>query len=219
MARRVLNLGYRIAATLVRLKKAPGLRVLSAIAAIIFVMGTLLTAEHVGKMSIVGGTVVLVMNILQLLLLLWKQRTIVLEGEERTLHDLVYPNLNPSDFRSLMQFAEWRDGYPGDVLAFQGAEVTEITVLVEGDAEVERDGHRLTTLGAGAIVGAIGALSARPFSGTIRLIKRSRYVVWKKEALENFFSCHPSIASDFERAFILRLDTVPKFRPPTLEAG
>jgi hypothetical protein len=212
LSRRLLNLAYWVAASLIRLKKTPILRVISAGVAIIFVIGTFLTSNRVNNLSLFSGVLVLATNSLQLLLMLWKQRPVILEGEERKLHDLVYPNLSASDFQSLMQFAVWKDGGPGDVLALQGSEVNEVTVLVRGGAEVERDGRLLASLGAGAIVGEIGSLSAKPFSSTIRLVKPSRYVVWKKDSLENFFSCHPSIASSFEQAFILRLDTVPKFR-------
>jgi CRP-like cAMP-binding protein len=145
------------------------------------------------------------------LLMLWDLRPVALQGEARVLHDFVFPNLTASDFNKLMLFAQWRDGEPGDRLAIQGSGVTEIVVLLSGHAEVERDGQRVSTLGAGAIIGQIGSLSAQPFSSTIRLAAPSRYLAWNRDRLDHFFACRPSIASGFERAFISRLEA-PVFR-------
>jgi CRP-like cAMP-binding protein len=149
---------------------------------------------------------------LQFLLILWELRPVTLQGDARTLHDFVFPNLTAHAFNNLVRFAQWRDGRPGDVLAVQGSRVTEIILLPNGNAEVERDGQHVATLRAGAIIGEIGSLSGQPFSSTISLAEHSRFLVWKTEALDNFFTCHPTIAS-FERAFISRLEPTRAFRP------
>ncbi len=206
MRKRHLNFAYSVAATSLRFKNAPALRIASVIAAMALLAGTLLSSDHVNRVSLVWGVLLAIVNILQILLILWEIRPIRLHGERRLLYDLIFSNLSPSDFNSLMRFAEWRDGDPGEVLARQGASVTEIIVLLKGSAEVERDGRYVRTLGMGAMIGEIGYLSAQPFSSTIRLSHDSRFVVWRKNILDNFFACHPSIAAGFDRAFISRLD-------------
>jgi hypothetical protein len=208
---RLLHLAYSFAAVSLTLKNAPALRLISVVVAMILSVATLLSSGHLNRASLVWGTMLLAVNIFQLLLILWDLRPVTLQGDARLLHDLIYSNLSVSSFNRLMRIADWYDGSPGDMLASQGARVTEIIVLVEGSAEVERDGHRLAMMGPGTIIGEIGALSARPFSSTIRLTERSRYVAWRKAALDDFFACHPSIASGFERAFISRLDPTQTF--------
>jgi CRP-like cAMP-binding protein len=209
---RLLGLGYSIAAAAARLKDKPALRLISVIFAAMLLATTLLSSEHLSRASLLWSLLFLVVNVLQILLIVWEFRPVVLQGEAGTLHDAVFPNLSASAFAKLMRFAQWRDGEPGDGLAIQDSRVTEIIVLLAGQAEVERDGQRVATLGAGAIIGEVGSLSAQPFSSTIRLIRHSRYLLWKKDALDHFFACHPSIASGFERAFIARLATTPAFR-------
>jgi Cyclic nucleotide-binding domain len=208
---RLFALGYAIAAAVLRFKDKPALRLTTAILAVIFLATTLLLSDHVSSASLVSSLLFLAVNLFQILLMLWDLRPVALQGEARVLHDFVFPNLTASDFNKLMLFAQWRDGEPGDRLAIQGSGVTEIVVLLSGHAEVERDGQRVSTLGAGAIIGQIGSLSAQPFSSTIRLAAPSRYLAWNRDRLDHFFACRPSIASGFERAFISRLEA-PVFR-------
>jgi hypothetical protein len=210
---RLLAVGYSIAAAALRLKNTPALQLMTIIFAAILLAITFLSSDHVNRESLVSGSLFLLVNIYQLLLLLWELRPVTLHGEKRMLHDLIFPNLTISAFNRLTRLARWRDGKPGDILAIQGSRVTEIVILLKGSAEVERDGGHVATLGAGAIIGEMGALSAQPFSSTIRLAAHSRCLVWKKDALDHFFACHPSIASGFQRAFISRLQVTPVFRP------
>jgi hypothetical protein len=209
---RLFSLGYSIAAAALRFKNKPSLRLVTVIAAVIVLAITLLSSEHMTRASLAWCLVFLSVNILQFLLILWEMRPVELQGDARTLHDFVFPNLTASAFDNLLRFAQWRDGKPGDILTIQGSRVTEIIVLLNGNAEVERDGQHVATLGAGAIIGEIGSLSGQPFSSTISLAGHSRYLVWEKAALDHFFACHPSIASGFERAFISRLEATPAFR-------
>ncbi len=209
---RLLGLRYSIAAAALRFKNQPVLRLMSVIFAISFVAMTLFFSERTNRVSFALSVLFLGVNIFQLLLILWELRPVTLLGEMRMLHHFFFPNLAASDFNRLTRLARWRDGNPGDILAVQGSFVTEIVVVMEGNAEVERDGQHITTLGAGAIIGEIGSLSAQPFSSTIRLSTHARYLAWEKDALDHFFACHPSIASGFERAFISRLGVTPTFR-------
>jgi CRP-like cAMP-binding protein len=194
------------------LKNEPALRLMSVVFAVAFVAMTLVSSEQTNRASLALSVLFLVVNIFQLLLILWELRPVALRGEMRMLHDFIFPNLTASDFNRLTRLAQWRDGEPGDTLAVQGSRVSEIIVVLKGRAEVERDGRHVATLGAGAIIGERGSLSAQPFSSTIRLTTHSRYLAWKKDALDHFFACHPSIASGFERAFISRLEATPSFR-------
>jgi hypothetical protein len=208
---RLLGLGYPVAAVALRFKNKPALRLMTVIFSAILLATTLPSSSHVSGLSLLSSLLFLAVNLFQILLMLWDLRPIVLQGEARVLRDLVFPNLTASEFNKLMRFAQWRDGAPGDVLAIQGSRIIEIIVLLNGNAEVERSGQHVATLGAGSIIGEIGSLSAQPFSSTIRLDRPSRYLFWNKDKMDHFFDCYPSIASGFERAFISRLEA-PAFR-------
>jgi hypothetical protein len=206
MRKRHLSLAYSVAARSLRFKNTPALRIASVVVAMAALAGTLLSSGHVNRVSIAWACLLAIVNIFQIFLIIWDLRPVRLQGEKRLLRDLAFPNLRPTAFNTLMRFAEWRDGDAGEVLASQGAEVTEIIVILKGAADVERDGRCVRTLAAGAIVGEIGYLSEQPFSATIRLSAPSRLVVWRRDVLDDFFALHPSIASSFDRAFIARLD-------------
>jgi hypothetical protein len=206
MQTRHLGLAYSLAATSLKFKNTPALRIASVIAAMAALAGTLLSSDHVHPVSVAWACLLAILNLFQMLLILWDIRPIRLDGEQQTLRDLAFPNLSPSEFSSLTRFAEWRDGERGELVASQGSEVTEIIVILRGSAQVERDGQPVRTLREGTIIGEIGYLSGQPFSSTIRLAEESRLVIWRRSVLHDFFACHPSIASSFDRAFISRLD-------------
>jgi len=209
---RLLGIGYSIAAALLRFQNKPALRLMTAISVVVFLATSLLSSGHPNKASLTWTSGFLAISILQFLIVLWELRPVALKGENRTLHDFFFPHLTASAFHSLLRFAQWRDGEAGTILAIRGSQVTEIIVILEGNAEAERDWQHVAMFGAGAIIGEIGALSSHPFSSTIRLTSPSRYLVWNKERLDHFFACHPSIRSGFERAFISRLEVAPSFR-------
>jgi hypothetical protein len=206
MRKHHLSLAYSVAATSLRFKNTPALRIASVVCAMVLLAGTLLSSDHVNRVSIAWACLLAVVNVFQIFLIIWDIRPVRLQGEMQMLRDLAFPNLSPTAFNSLMRFAEWRDGEAGELLASQGSQVKEIVVILKGGADVERDGHHVRTLAAGAIIGEIGYLSAQPFSSTIRLSGDSRLVVWRRDVLDDFFACHPSIAASFDRAFIARLD-------------
>jgi hypothetical protein len=206
MRKRHLGFAYSVAARSLRFKNTPALRIASVVAAMAALAGTLISSGHVSRVSIAWACLLAIVNVFQIFLIVWEIRPVRLQGEKQLLRELAFPNLTPTAFNSLMRFAEWRDGEPGEVLASQGSEVTEILVLLTGAADFERDGRYVRKLAAGAIIGEIGYLSAQPFSATIRLSAPSRLVAWRRDVLDDFFALHPAIASSFDRAFIARLD-------------
>jgi hypothetical protein len=208
----LLDLGYSIGAVVSRIRNTLALRLASIMSGTALCALNLSSPTRLNRASLLCACLLLAFNLCQFLLIVWELRPIALQGEELALHSLVFPNLPMAGFKRLMRFAKWRDGKPGEIIAIEGSPVTEIIVLLGGGAVVERSGQHVHRLGAGAIVGEIGALGAQPFSSTIRLTRRSRYLAWEKGALDRFFACHPALASGFQRAFILRLEKAPLFQ-------
>jgi CRP-like cAMP-binding protein len=65
----------------------------------------------------------------------------------------------------------------GRELACQGADGREFIVLVEGKADVTRDGTHLATLGAGDFFGELSLLDKQPRTATVTTVEPSRVLV------------------------------------------
>jgi CRP-like cAMP-binding protein len=65
----------------------------------------------------------------------------------------------------------------GRDLTRQGEAGREFFVLVEGTAEVQRDGRRVNTLGAGDFLGEIALISQTPRTATVRTTSPARVLV------------------------------------------
>ncbi len=207
-----INAGYFLSAVALLMRNMLALRVLATGSGSIILFCSLEEPEKHHRASLVWSLLFLAINFCQMTLLLWERRRIVLTAEAHNLHVVIFPTLTRHEFFKLNRLAQWRDGATGTLLAGQSNPVEEIVVLYDAEAVVERDGQAIKRLADGAIIGELGALAGRPFSATIRLTRFSRYVVWEKGALYRLFKRSPSIASGFERAFILNLEASPTFR-------
>jgi CRP/FNR family transcriptional regulator, cyclic AMP receptor protein len=84
-----------------------------------------------------------------------------------------------------------RDGY---VLMREGRPGREFIVLVEGNAEVTRDGKTLAELGAGDWVGEIALLTNVPRTATVTATSPVRILVVTDRSFRSLVETMPSIA-------------------------
>ena len=70
-----------------------------------------------------------------------------------------------------------QDVEPGEVLIHEGEPGKHFFVLLEGEAEVSRDGNAVNRLGAGDFFGEISLLSDRPTTASVSASGPGRVVV------------------------------------------
>ncbi len=82
----------------------------------------------------------------------------------------------------------------GEVLTEQGVIGHRFHLILEGDAEVERDGVHLADLGRGDFVGELGLLGGGPSTATVRATRPIRCLTLRREAFWEVLEAEPAIA-------------------------
>lgn len=82
----------------------------------------------------------------------------------------------------------------GEALTEQGALGHRFHLLLEGAAEVERDGRRLGSVGPGDFVGELGLLGGGPSTATVRCTEPTTCLTLRREAFWEVLEAEPAIA-------------------------
>ena len=89
----------------------------------------------------------------------------------------LFSSCSKKELRVIASIADEIDLRPGKVLMSQGAPGREFFVLLEGEVEVEQNGKRIKTLGAGEFFGEMALLSNKPRNATITALTPIRVLV------------------------------------------
>jgi CRP/FNR family transcriptional regulator, cyclic AMP receptor protein len=82
----------------------------------------------------------------------------------------------------------------GEALTEQGTLGHRFHLLLEGAAEVERDGRRLGSVGPGDFVGELGLLGGGPSTATVRCTEPTTCLTLRREAFWEVLEAEPAIA-------------------------
>ncbi len=98
----------------------------------------------------------------------------------------------------------------GRELTRQGEPGREFMVIVEGNAEVKKNGRRINYLGAGDFLGEIALLSGAPRTATVKTTSDAHLLVLTDRAFRQLTYQMPSIHSSLVKALSERLqaDTI-----------
>jgi CRP/FNR family cyclic AMP-dependent transcriptional regulator len=101
--------------------------------------------------------------------------------------------------------ADELDVREGTVLTQEGDSGREFFVLVEGAADVRRNGRRINTMGAGDFFGEIALVSDRPRTATVTMTSPGRVLVLTDRAFRDLMKTMPSIQPKVMAALADRL--------------
>lgn len=93
----------------------------------------------------------------------------------------------------------------GRTLTKQGEPGREFIVIVEGSAEVRKNGRRINTLGAGDFLGEIALIADVPRTATITTTSDSRLLVMTDRAFQRVIKQMPSVQGSIIKALSERL--------------
>jgi CRP-like cAMP-binding protein len=82
----------------------------------------------------------------------------------------------------------------GELLTEQGVIGHRFHLLLDGAAEVERDGHPVAELRPGDFLGEIGLLGGGPSTATVRCTAPTRCLTLQREAFWEVLEAEPAIA-------------------------
>ena len=88
------------------------------------------------------------------------------DPEEARMVEAVLSQMPPYLAKRMLRRGRWRDVAPGEMLTREGAPVTALTYLLDGEARVELAGRKLATLVSG-FVGEMNVLAARPATASV----------------------------------------------------
>lgn len=117
----------------------------------------------------------------------------------------LFAGLAKNELAQVASIADEVDVSPGKVLTRQGERGREFFVLLEGEAEVRRNGRKLATRGAGEFFGEIALVSDRPRVATVTATTPLRALVIRDTEFRALVRSTPQIALKVLEAFADRV--------------
>jgi CRP-like cAMP-binding protein len=118
----------------------------------------------------------------------------------------LFESLEEDDLHELASWFDVQDCSEGVCLAGEGAGGYSFFVLIEGSAEVTRDGQALAMLGPGDFFGEIAILGGGRRSATVTTTEPSRLLVMFGTEFRLLQRAQPGIAARIEGAMQQRLE-------------
>lgn len=125
---------------------------------------------------------------------LWlERRRVSMTEEERELHEVVFKNFSPVEFMKLLRIGEWRRAAPETVIAEQGEVLEDVKLISNGEVAILKDGVEIDRSRDGALIGEMSFISGGPATATVRCLRPTRYLAWKKEELRGLLQRNPTM--------------------------
>lgn len=105
----------------------------------------------------------------------------------------LFAGCSKKELGEIATLADEIDFGAGKVLTSEGASGREFFVLVDGAAEVRRNGRKVSTLGSGDFFGEIALVSERPRTATVTTTAPARVLVVTDRAFRELMRDVPSI--------------------------
>jgi CRP-like cAMP-binding protein len=93
----------------------------------------------------------------------------------------------------------------GKTLTKQGARGSEFVVIVDGTADVHKNGRRINRLGAGDFLGEIALISGAPRTATVTTTSETRILVLGDRSFKRLMAEMPSLQASVLKALSERL--------------
>lgn len=142
--------------------------------------------------SVIGGFLMIAVNLFVLAQVMLDRTTFRLSAEEKKLFE-GFETLSPGQFRRVLRIAKWREG-DGTLLTRQGEPAGSLYYVVEGAVEVEKGEHRFL-LPPGNFVGEVAFVLGGGATATTIAPDCTRYVEWDVEELRALGEKYPALGN------------------------
>jgi CRP-like cAMP-binding protein len=120
----------------------------------------------------------------------------------------LFSGLSNRELQRIGELADEVDLPAGRVLMRQGEHGSEMLVLVDGSARIERDGAVIAERGAGEVLGEIALLDGGPRTATVTLTRDSRLLVLGRREFQAAMDELPEVRLRVLEAVAQRLRTL-----------
>jgi CRP-like cAMP-binding protein len=117
----------------------------------------------------------------------------------------LFAELSAAQLTSIAPLVEEVDTPAGQVLLRQGEFGQELLIIVDGAAEVTRDGQHVRDLGPGDVLGEIALLDGKPRTATVTTREPTTVLSVKKRAFDTMLDRVPGLPHELLRALATRL--------------
>ncbi len=130
--------------------------------------------------------------------------------DESTLRSIpLFEALPDAARRAISQHADDLDVPEGTELARQGEFAYEFFVIVDGTAEVLRDGEHVADLGPGDFLGEMGIIGKVVRNATVVTTSAARVIVMTQQDFRSMSRSNPDVSSRIEAAVEERCQALP----------
>lgn len=117
----------------------------------------------------------------------------------------LFADLSVAQLEQIAPLVDEVDVEPGQVLLGQDEFAQELLIVVEGSAEVTRDGHHLNDVGPGDVIGEIGLLDGGPRTASVTTREPMTVLTISKRAFDTVLATVPGLPHELLRALAVRL--------------
>ena len=117
----------------------------------------------------------------------------------------LFSRLSKTELRQLAMLADEIDLREGKEMTRQGAAGREFFVLLEGTADVEKDGRKINALGPGDFFGEIALVSHEPRTATVTATSPVRTLVITDRSFRRLLDESPQVKTKVMEAMASRL--------------
>jgi CRP/FNR family transcriptional regulator, cyclic AMP receptor protein len=117
----------------------------------------------------------------------------------------LFADLSTAQLESVAPFVDEVEMEAGHVLFEQGELGQELLIIVDGAAEVSRDGHHVQDVGPGDVIGEISLLDGRPRTATVVTRAPTTALSIGKRAFDTVLDRVPGLPHELLRTLAARL--------------
>ena len=120
----------------------------------------------------------------------------------------LFAGLSKRELQRIGELADEVDLPSGRVLMRQGESGSEMLIVIDGSARIERDGEGIAERGAGEVLGEIALLDGGPRTATVTLTRDSRLLVLGRREFQAAMDELPDVRLRVLEAVAHRLRTL-----------
>ena len=202
------NFAFALIAVSYLVKDILSLRVLSVVASVAGIAYNYFGPPEPLWLVINWNIFFLAINLAQIFLILRERHGVEFSEAEKEIYETIFYGFAPFEFMKLLRIGEWKNAEPGEILAVQDKEVGSIMLIYNGLAEVEINGAKVAELKDGNLVGEMSYFTGGRATATVRVLQPTRYLAWKKTAMDALSQRNPSMQSTLRA--VLSIDLAKK---------
>jgi len=134
-----------------------------------------------------------------------RMETIEFTDQEQSMHQTVFKNFTPTEFKDLLGAGHWHSAPKGQVLVTEGESFDRIIYIYDGYAEVSKKNKLVSRIEAGAFVGEMEFITDDLALATVRISTSMQYLFWYKDDLKELLAKNPSMYAAMQTIFSVDL--------------